>query len=591
MNLNGYSQTPLKLVQVATGITRPVDIQNMGDNRLFIVSQTGVIYILDSAYNKLATPFLDINSKVIDSGNERGLLGLAFHPQYKQNGYFFVHYDNNDGNSVIARYSVSPDSNIADVNSEVILKVITQPFSNHKGGCLQFGNDGYLYIGMGDGGSQNDPNGNAQNPKSYLGKMLRIDVDNGSPYGIPSDNPFINTVDTFPEIWAFGYRNPWRFSFDKLTHDLWIADVGQGAWEEVDFEPSGVGGLNYGWRCLEGFMQTANQAGCDPNSVFTPPVAVYAHTQGNCSITGGYVYRGNKYPGLYGKYIYTDYCTGFFWLTYPGKSGNWITKKIADLSNNDYSSFGLDKNDELYLAANTSGKVFRIDLDCQEIPLTYSTINACKDSLNGQIQVSSPNQLEYIWSNGDTTNTINNLSPGFYKLTVIDSVFCATVIDSIQIKEVISSDTIIQLNATLYLQTDTLATNFQWYQDSIPIAGANESTYEPTETGIYYVTYNLEGCTFTSDSFKVEITINKNLTSPDIKVWPNPAKNILNIRSSNSNVELNSINVYNALGQIIITKQINDLITTLDISNYPTGIYAIEAKQGDKRKLIKFMKN
>ena len=315
------AQTPFKLVQIASGFIKPLDLKNMGDERLFVVTQPGVIYILDSLKNKLPIPYLDINAKVIDSGNERGLLGLAFHPNYKQNGYFYVNYSrNNDGYTTISRFKVSADPNVADTTEQILLTV-AQPYNNHNGGCMQFGPDGYLYIGLGDGGSGGDPQANAQNPMKYLGKMLRIDVDNGSPYGIPADNPFINSNDTLHEIWALGLRNPWRYSFDKLTGDFYIGDVGQDTWEEVDVEPAGSkGGLNYGWRCFEG-NATYNSTGCGPAAGYVFPIAVYKHPTEGCSITGGYVYRGDKYLGLYGKYLYTDYCTGIFWALYRNNSG------------------------------------------------------------------------------------------------------------------------------------------------------------------------------------------------------------------------------------------------------------------------------
>ncbi|MCS7073389.1 MAG: PQQ-dependent sugar dehydrogenase, partial [Bacteroidia bacterium] len=321
------AQTQITLTQIASGLNKPVGIENCGDDRLFIVEQNGYIEILDPITGNLnPQPFLDIDAKVGSSGNEQGLLGLAFHPNYKQNGYFFVNYTNNSGNTVIARYSVSvTDSNQANPNSEQILLTITQPYSNHNGGQIVFGPDGYLYIGMGDGGSAGDPQNFAQNPNSRLGKMLRIDVDNGNPYAIPPDNPFIGVSGYLPEIWSIGLRNPWRFSYDFLEENWWISDVGQNAIEEINLEPVGVSGRNYGWRCYEGTTQY-NFSNCSAQTVFTTPIHQYTHsTQNGCSVTGGYVYRGGRFNSLWGKYIYCDYCSGRFWSIERGSAPNtWV---------------------------------------------------------------------------------------------------------------------------------------------------------------------------------------------------------------------------------------------------------------------------
>jgi glucose/arabinose dehydrogenase len=280
----------IDLQPVAVGLANPVAITNAGDGsgRLFITLQAGRIVIYDGT-RVLPTPFLDI-TPLVSSGGERGLLSVAFHPNYRTNGVFFVDYTNTDGNTVIARYSVSQDANIADPNSAAILLTITQPFANHNGGQLQFGPDGYLYIGMGDGGSGGDPSNNAQNLGTLLGKILRIDVDGASPYAIPADNPFVGVPSTLPEIWAYGLRNPWRFSFDRLTGDLFIADVGQDSWEEVDFQPAGSqGGENYGWRLMEGNHCYNPPTNCDPGGL-TPPILEYEHGTNDangCSISGG----------------------------------------------------------------------------------------------------------------------------------------------------------------------------------------------------------------------------------------------------------------------------------------------------------------
>ena len=250
-------------------------------------------------------PFLYIES-IVSSIGERGLLSVAFHPNYKNNGNFYVNYTNTIGDTVVARYSVSADPNVADRDSSIILLTIPQPFSNHNGGGLQFGPDDYLYIGMGDGGSAGDPQNNAQNKGSLLGKILRIDVDSSFPYAIPSGNPFVGNPLARDEIWALGLRNPWRFSFDRLTGDLFIADVGQGSWEELNFQlVKSSGGENYGWRMMEGSQCFNPPANCNDGTL-TLPILEYDHTLG-CSITGGFRYRGNSNPQLYGIYIYGDF--------------------------------------------------------------------------------------------------------------------------------------------------------------------------------------------------------------------------------------------------------------------------------------------
>jgi glucose/arabinose dehydrogenase len=340
-----YTWTP-----VAQGLIRPVGIQNAGDGseRLFILEQAGRILIYNNA-RVLPTPFLNIIDEVGSSGNEQGLLGLAFHPHYAQNGLFFVNYTDRNGNTVIARFQVSADPNAADPASETPLLHVQQPFPNHNGGGLAFGPDGYLYVGLGDGGSQGDPFGNAQNTKVMLGKLLRIDVDSGNPYAIPADNPFGN------EVWAYGLRNPWRFSFDRATGDLWIGDVGQDTWEEIDFLLAGSpGGTNFGWNLVEGNHPYNGQA--QPG--FTMPVAEYSHTEGGCSVTGGYVYRGAALPEWQGIYLYGDYCSGKVWGLIRS-TGGWQSQLQFETGFS-ISSFGVDEAGEIYIA-NLQGSIDRLE--------------------------------------------------------------------------------------------------------------------------------------------------------------------------------------------------------------------------------------
>ncbi len=353
----------LSLQTFASGFNDPVDIAHANDSRLFIVEQDGIIRILDENGSTLPVPFLNIDPRVGSSGNEQGLLGLAFHPDYANNGYFYVNYTNNSGDTRISRFSVTADPNVADPNSELVIYAFNQDFTNHNGGDLNFGpSDGYLYIGNGDGGSGGDPLNRAQNPLSPLGKMLRIDVDNpsgGNNYGIPPSNPFVGDPNVLDEIWAVGLRNPWRFSFDRLTHDMWIGDVGQNAREEIDFQPaSSMGGENYGWRCYEG-NNIYNTSGCGPIGNYVFPVVDFTNGGGNCSVTGGMVYRGQKYPNLYGRYLYTDYCSGRFWTLQPDGMGGWTNTQLADLAFG-FVAFGENRDGEMFVANIGNGIIYRI---------------------------------------------------------------------------------------------------------------------------------------------------------------------------------------------------------------------------------------
>ncbi|MCC6254361.1 MAG: PQQ-dependent sugar dehydrogenase [Ignavibacteriaceae bacterium] len=336
-----------------------LDLQNAGDgsNRLFVVERNGIIKVFQNQTNVNTTKlFLDITDRVT-AGGETGLLGLVFHPNFENNGYFYVNYTApNPLHTVISRFQVSasnPDS--ADKNSELILLTYNQPYSNHNGGCVAFGNDGYLYISAGDGGSGGDPQGNAQNITKLLGKIIRIDVNNPQPplnYGIPSDNPFVDStnVNVRKEIFAWGMRNAWRFSFDPNTGWLWAGDVGQDSYEEVDIIQNGK---NYGWRCYEG-NHPYNLSGC--NGVYEPPIWEYSHSLGY-SITGGYVYRGQNVPELYGKYIYGDYGTAKVWsIEYDGV--NPAVNTLITTAAGSITSFGVDENKELYLVS-FNGKIYR----------------------------------------------------------------------------------------------------------------------------------------------------------------------------------------------------------------------------------------
>jgi glucose/arabinose dehydrogenase len=351
-----FPPKPAFLRQVVTGQAKPTLLVSShdGTGRLFLLEQPGTIRILKDG-SLLPSLFLDLRDLVNSNGNEQGLLGLAFDPNYASSGRFFVNYTDASGGSVTARYSVSgSDPNRADPASGVpILRIAHPQYSNHNGGNLVFGPDGYLYFGMGDGGNGGDPNGNGQNLGVLLGKLLRIDV-RVEPYAVPPDNPFVGRAGARPEIWAYGLRNPWRFSFDRKTGDLYIADVGQDAYEEIDFQPSGDrGGENYGWNLMEGFHPYEGGA----QQGLSMPVAEYDHSGGNCSVTGGYVYRGSLLPELYGMYVFGDYCSGRIWVLAHAAEG-WRMAEWLDTSLS-ITSFGEDDSGELYLLDRATGGVFQ----------------------------------------------------------------------------------------------------------------------------------------------------------------------------------------------------------------------------------------
>lgn len=354
-------------VRVATGLSQPVALTTPpGDTtRVFIVEKTGTIRILRGG-QVLSRPFFNI-STIVSNGSEQGLLGLAFHPQYASNGKFYVYYtDKPIGNIHVVEYLVSADPDSASATNREILFVDHSVNTNHNGGQVAFGLDGYLYIGLGDGGGGGDPDGNGQDLNALLGKILRIDVDSGSPYAIPAGNPFAGQAGKRGEIWSYGVRNPWRFSFDRSNGDMYIGDVGQDRFEEVDYEPAGMGGRNYGWNRMEGKHCYPSGSGCNQTGL-TLPVVEYDHNAG-CSLTGGYVYRGSLHPELDGTYFYGDYCTGLVrsfrimngaaveekdWTqalrTEAGGAMRWI------------SAFGLDAAGELYLVLIVDGDVYRLE--------------------------------------------------------------------------------------------------------------------------------------------------------------------------------------------------------------------------------------
>lgn len=352
----------LVFTPVVSALLNPTVITHAGDasGRLFVVEQAGRIRVVSNGGVLLATPFLDISDRLL-SGGERGLLGLAFPPGFAGKGYFYVNYTRApDGATVVSRFFVSADPDRAVAASEEVILTVAQPFANHNGGQIAFGPDGLLYVGIGDGGSGGDPFGNGQNPATLLGKLLRLDVESGvAPYGIPAGNPFVADPAARAEIWALGLRNPWRFSFDRRSGDLYLADVGQNDWEEINFRAAAAaGGANFGWNILEGPDCYLPALGCVVPPAYVAPVAFYGHALG-CSVTGGYVYRGPGNPGLQGRYLYGDFCSGRLWGL--RRTGNDQVAELLSQTDFAISTFGEDEAGRLYVADYARGVIHRID--------------------------------------------------------------------------------------------------------------------------------------------------------------------------------------------------------------------------------------
>lgn len=409
---SSFSQSVL-LESFGPSFNSPVEIKNAGDERLFVVEKSGKIKILNQNGSVNSTPFLDIEDRVSTNANERGLLGLAFHPNYPENPFFFVNYTNNSGATTISKFSVSANQDIAN-DSETILLEINQPYANHNGGCINFGPDGNLYIGMGDGGSGGDPQNFSQNTESLLGKMLRINVNSGA-YSIPENNPYGD------EIWSVGLRNPWKFSFDSLNGDLWIADVGQNEYEEINMVQNNPANINYGWRCYEG-NEPYNLSGC-PEEGLTFPVSTYSHYSSGdfkCSITGGYVYRGNQISGLNGVYFFADYCSGEIGLLSKNENDEWDMSLAFPNINGSWVSFGEDINGELYIASINGGVYKIIDAALSNNEIDSDTLNYFPNPFEDYIQINSgrPINIELYDLSGRKLREFKN-----YNIEILDLSF------------------------------------------------------------------------------------------------------------------------------------------------------------------------
>lgn len=409
---NAMAQPTVIFRQFMTGFSAPVDVVNAGDgsNRLFIVQRTGLIRILrDSAI--VAAPFIDLTDSIESDGGEQGLLSLAFHPDYETNRTFFVYYTNTDGEITVVRFqSSAANSDLADATTGKILLTIPKSFTNHNGGDLNFGSDGYLYFGTGDGGSGGDPQNNAQNGNSLLGKLLRLNVNNidvAPYYTIPTDNPYVGDPNVRDEIFSMGLRNPWRWSFDRATNDLWIADVGQNLWEELNFREFGsTSGVNYGWRCYEG-THTFNTNGCLPAASYNTAIFEYPHdTTGGFSVTGGFVYRGPDFPNLVGYYLMSDYVTGHLWRVMRSGASFTVTRQPRSLAN--ISSYGEAENGALFAVALGSGILYKVEA-AADAPLPVTLLSFVGTSGTGGVDLTWETTFEQNLRHFEVEYSDNNL--------------------------------------------------------------------------------------------------------------------------------------------------------------------------------------
>ncbi|MFN5372422.1 MAG: PQQ-dependent sugar dehydrogenase, partial [Bacteroidia bacterium] len=552
---------------------------------------------------------------ISSDSDERGLLGLAFDPNYAQNGRFYVNYINNSGNTVIARYTVSAtDPNAGNFDSEQILLTITQPYANHNGGCLAFGPDGYLYIGMGDGGSGNDPQNYAQNPNSLLGKMLRIDVSgNDAGYTIPSDNPFTSANDPNnairDEIWAIGVRNPWRWSFDRVTGDLWIADVGQNLYEEVNMQPaSSTGGENYGWRCYEAnnLNTSVNTNTCLPQSNYVFPIYNYMHTSGGgCSITGGYVYRGNLYNDVFGRYFYTDYCDGVIRGIIPNGNGGYTNQSHGTFTQFQYTTFGEDQFGEVYIAQQ-NGLISRLTIAAS---LPRAVITA-----SGPLTVCSGDELElstglnpllsYSWAkdgialSGATTATLLPTQSGSYTVTTTNSAGSSTS-EAVQVTiNTLPDVSIAGLNDAYCLNSPSVDLTLEPAGGELNGSGTNSAngTFSPELAGvgtssITYTYVDGNGC---SNSANIDVIIDscvgiESNKKKELAISPNPFGDFITI--SNGDHVKGSLKIVNALGQTVLSASLNGAAQTIATQALPKGSYFVVIQNASGQTVRKLIKN
>ncbi|HQU40319.1 MAG TPA: PQQ-dependent sugar dehydrogenase [Chitinophagales bacterium] len=590
--IRSMAQPIIDLELITTGFNEPVDIASAGDERLFIVSRHGTIEIL---YPDLSvSTFLDIDDRVGSGGGEQGLQGLVFHPDYASNGFFYVNYTDTLGDTHISRFSVSAgDPDLADPDSELLLIYADQPANNHNSGDLNFGPDGYLWLCTGNGGGP--ANGNAQDTTSILGKVLRIDVDGGSPYAIPADNPFIGEPGV-DEMWALGLRNPWRFSFDRLTGDLWIADVGGAIKEEVNFRPvSSGGGENYGWQCYEASYQSAL---CDTSIDFTFPIFEYNHNPftGGYAITGGFVYRGNAYPHLYGYYTTIDYVTGNAWALHSDGMGGWLVDTLGFLVDH-ITSFGEDQNGEIYACEKDAGNIYRLKDLCGSFALTSDiTDETALGVSDGSIDLTvtggnAPYSIS--WSTGASSEDLSGLSADTYTVTVTDDLgcvqtgvfevaqLCGPAID-VQVSDITTSSATISWSpsgAGLY-KVQYITMGGTPGQITTPDTSVTLSGLDAGAVYVFRVRNKCSGttATYTASGAFMTDPLRDGMVS-GLEVFPNPTTGLLYLQSDMQDTPVlirdvsgNPVMHYNVCPDVI------------DLSGLPNGMYILES--GSERMIV-----
>jgi len=590
--IRSMAQPIIDLELITTGFNEPVDIASAGDERLFIVSRHGTIEIL---YPDLSvSTFLDIDDRVGSGGGEQGLQGLVFHPDYASNGFFYVNYTDTLGDTHISRFSVSAgDPDLADPDSELLLIYADQPANNHNSGDLNFGPDGYLWLCTGNGGGP--ANGNAQDTTSILGKVLRIDVDGGSPYAIPADNPFIGEPGV-DEMWALGLRNPWRFSFDRLTGDLWIADVGGAIKEEVNFRPvSSGGGENYGWQCYEASYQSAL---CDTSIDFTFPIFEYNHNPftGGYAITGGFVYRGNAYPHLYGYYTTIDYVTGNAWALHSDGMGGWLVDTLGFLVDH-ITSFGEDQNGEIYACEKDAGNIYRLKDLCGSFALTSDiTDETALGVSDGSIDLTvtggnAPYSIS--WSTGASSEDLSGLSADTYTVTVTDDLgcvqtgvfevaqLCGPAID-VQVSDITTSSATISWSpsgAGLY-KVQYITMGGTPGQITTPDTSVTLSGLDAGAVYVFRVRNKCSGttATYTASGAFMTDPLRDGMVS-GLEVFPNPTTGLLYLESDMQDTPVlirdvsgNPVMHYNVCPDVI------------DLSGLPNGMYILES--GSERMIV-----
>lgn len=591
--LSVNAQPVIKLQQINSGFTQPICIDFMQDY-MYVTQKNGIIRVVDPMGNTLSQPFLDISTLTINAG-ERGLLGFAFHPDYVNNGYFFVNYTQTGTNStILARYSRSGSNPFeADPASALVLSTIPQPFENHNGGDIKFGPDGMLYISSGDGGSGGDPGNNSQTitAGNRLGKILRYDVGDGSVFNIPPDNPFFGQPAFEQSIWAYGIRNAWKFNFG--SSGIWIADVGQNAREEINLQPAGLAGVNYGWRCYEGNLPY-NTSGCGPIGNYTFPVYDYEHALGR-SVTGGYQYAGIEYPLLSGYYVCADFITGRF-FTVHNEDGSWVGAPNEVHASNNWATFGQDSEGNMYVAGLSNGNIYKIVEFCSDyIPTAVFDEGELSIDFFGDA-IESDVSVQWFLDG----SPIPNANSAVY-IPVVDGNYSVRVTHNIENCVIMSDElfvdvTILRLNIIdwdLFCDPSSVGFNLSWTRDNslerivfqvssdqrtwidIQELKANpELDYWKAEfprTGETYVRIMTENV-FGELSFSPVRFLDCPLDV--ITIFPSPAKESFTISSLNY---MQEVEMFDIEGRVVQSWRFSNDRTELPLHNHPPGIYVIQA--------------